>query len=87
MPDPFRRLLSRLDGGAVVLTADDRWNLANDWDALAAAGLFAVTTPATAVACAAFDEPHFATVAREDAPADRPSQWSCWTAGRAATCT
>ncbi len=74
MPDPFRRLLSRLDGGAVVLTADDRWDLADDWDALAAAGLLAETTPATAVACASCDRPHSEVVFSVETEG-RPPRW------------
>lgn len=74
MRDPLRRLFSRLDGGEVVLNADDRWDLAEDWDALTASGLLAETAPATVVECASCDRPHSEAVFSVETDG-RPARW------------
>jgi len=75
VPDPLRRLFSRLDSGAVALSAEDRRDLDEDWDALRAVGLAVETTPATVVECASCDTPHLAAVF--EVPTDgKPSRWS-----------
>lgn len=74
MRDPLRRLLARLDGGPVTLTADDRRDLDEDWPALEAVGLVAETTPATEVACRSCDEPHGGEVFRSDLDGF-PTRW------------
>ena len=74
MPDPLRRLFSRLDGGPVTLTAEERRDLDEDWEALSAGGLVVETTPATVVECASCDEPHAASV-RSVPTAGLPTRW------------
>lgn len=72
--DPFRRLFARLDGGPVILSADDRRELDEDWPALASAGLVAETTAATVVDCGACDEPRAAEVFPFETPGF-PTRW------------
>ena len=57
MRDPFRRLLAGLDGGPVMLSADDRRAFVDDWDALVAAGLVTETASATAALCDSCHDP------------------------------
>ena len=74
MPDPFRRLLARLDGGPAILDDDDRLGFADDWEALVTAGLVVGTAPATATACDACDDPHFGEAFRADVEG-LPTRW------------
>jgi len=74
MPDPLRRLFSRLDGGPVTLTDDDRRDLSEDWDALAAAGVIVETERGKVVECDSCDEPHYAAVFAFEVDGD-PTRW------------
>jgi len=83
VPDPLRRLFSRLDGGPVFVSAEERRDLNEDGAALAAAGVVVETTPAAVVECASCDEPHSAIVFSVPT-AGRPTRWfhHCPDAGR-----
>lgn len=74
MFDPFRRLLVGLDGGPVILGADDRRAFAADWNSLIAAGLLAETAPATATECDSCHDPHYAPVIVEETDG-HPPRW------------